>query len=83
MSANPRNRPREKHMLEFEEFLTSWILRVIRDSSKVASDLRNSLPNYFDCSFSHTFTDIIYTLITHEIVKVNKESLQETFERKP
>ena len=42
-----RNRPREKHILEFEESLIGWILRVIRDLGQVASDLQNSLPDYF------------------------------------
>ena len=44
--ADPRNRPHEKHRLEFEESLTGWISWVIRDSSQVASDPQNSPPNY-------------------------------------
>ena len=47
MSANPQNRLHEKHMLEFKESLTGWISRVIRNSSQVASDLQNFLPDYF------------------------------------
>ena len=47
MSANPQNRLHEKHMLEFEESLTGWISRVIRNSSQVASDSQNFLPDYF------------------------------------
>ena len=34
-------------MLEFEEFLTGWISQVIHDSGQVASDLRNSLADFF------------------------------------
>ena len=59
MSANPQNRLHEKHMLEFKESLTGWISRVIRDLSQVASDLRNSLPDYFDFVFSPSFTNTI------------------------
>jgi len=58
-SAIPRNKSREKHILEFEEFLRGWILRVIRDSSQVASEPRNSLPDYFDFVFSHFLTNTI------------------------
>ena len=47
MTADPQNRPREKHMLEFEEFLTNWISQVICDSGQVANDSGNSLPIYF------------------------------------
>ena len=49
---DPRNKPCEKHMLEFEKSMTGWISRVIRDSSPVTSDWRNSLP---DCFLSVTF----------------------------
>ena len=43
MTADLRNKPREKHTMEFEESLIAWILRVTYDSSQVASDSRNSL----------------------------------------
>ena len=32
-------KPHEKYILEFEEFLSGWISRVIHESSQVASDL--------------------------------------------
>ena len=46
-------------MLEFEKSLPGWILRVIRNSGQVASDSRNSLPDDFECVFSHTFINTI------------------------
>ena len=50
--ADPRNKPYEKHMLEFEESMTGWISWLIRDSSQGLSDPRNSL---LDCFLSLTF----------------------------
>ena len=46
-TSDSRNKPHEKHMLEFEEFFTSRILRVIRDLGQVASDPQNYLPDFF------------------------------------
>ena len=46
-TADPQNRPCEKHMLEFKESLTNWILQVICNLGQVANDSRNSLPDYF------------------------------------
>ena len=65
----PAKRPREKHILEFEKSLLGWISQVIYDSGQHASDPQNSLPDVFKCAFSHTFTNTIQTLITHEIVR--------------
>ena len=42
---------------------------------------QNSLPDVFKCAFSHTFTNTIQTLITHEIVRrtrsFSKKNLRE------
>jgi len=47
MIGDLRNKSRENHMLEFEESLTGWILRVTCDSGQVTSDQRNPLPVAF------------------------------------
>ena len=48
-------------MLEFEESLTSWISRVIHNSSQVVSGPRNSLPDYFIvCLFSFLYQHYIH-----------------------
>ena len=47
-----RNKLCEKHMLEFEESMIGWIVRVIRNSDQIVSDPWNSL---LDCFLSLTF----------------------------
>ena len=59
-TADLRNKLREKHMLEFEESLTGWILQVIRYSGQVTNHPRNSLPDYFlVCLFSFLYKHYI------------------------
>ena len=81
MSANLRNRPREKHMLEFEESLIGWILWVIRDSRQVVSDLQNSLLDYFwVCLFSVLYQQYINPYYTRNVRKtrsIHKKLLRE------
>ena len=38
MTTDQQNKPREKHMLKFEESMTGWILWVTHGSGQVASD---------------------------------------------
>ena len=79
--ADPRNRPSEKHMLEFKESLIGWISQVIHDSGQVASDLQNSLPDYFwVCLFSFLYQQYIkphYTWNVRRTMSIHKKLLRE------
>ena len=73
MTTDPRNKPHDKHMLEFEESLTGWISWVIRDSGQVASDPRNSLP---DCFLSVPFSILYqYYVNPHYPQNVTRKSI--------
>ena len=79
--ANLQNRPREKHMLEFEESLTGWILQVIRYSGQVTNHPRNSLPDYFlVCLFLFLYQHYInphYPQNVRRIKSIHKKLLRE------
>ena len=74
-----RKRPREKHMLEFEESHCRLDFASQSQLRPNKSDLRNSLPRWFwVCLFTYLYQYYI-TLITHEIVirSFSKELLRE------
>ena len=79
---DPWNKPREKHMLKFEESMTSWISRITRDSGQVASGPQNSLPIAFWSDFSHSLPTLYKPSLPTKYKK-NEYFLKKLLREKP
>ena len=79
-SANSRNRPREKYMLEFEKFFQAGFRESFTTQAK-SRVTRETLHLIILFASFHIPLPILYKSLLPTECKKNKESLQETFER--